>query len=164
MNLSSSDLIAAADKEARRKKLRYASVSLAFVPIGQGLIQVLGLWLGDYTVASLLTVAVLTVPSFFVLKYFVWRDMSRENLRRQMLVFWVAMMLAFLLATLFTYVVDHAVADQTTLIRGTAVLFAQGLAFSIVWVARYFMLDRWLFKLAGDTPEHTEAVVGEIPS
>jgi hypothetical protein len=152
MNLSSSGLIRSADKEATRKKLRYAGVSVASVPIGQGLIQVLGLWLDNYAAASLLTAAIVTVPSFFILKYFVWRHTSGENLGGQMLVFWVAMMLAFSLATLFTYIVDHATADQTTLIRGTAVLFAQLFAFGIVWVGRYLMLDRWLFNLMGDTP------------
>jgi len=56
------------------------------------------------------------------------------------------MMLAFLLATLFTYIVDHATNAQTTLIRGTAVFCAQLLAFGIVWVGRYIVFDRWLFK------------------
>jgi hypothetical protein len=40
MNLWSSGLIASVDKEATRKKLRYTGVSIASVPIGQGLIQV----------------------------------------------------------------------------------------------------------------------------
>jgi hypothetical protein len=53
---------------------------------------------------------------------------------------------------------------QTTLVRGTAVLFAQLLGFGIVWVGRFLILDRWLFKLAGDTPEHANAVIGEIPT
>ena len=153
MNPSLSGLIASADKEATRKKLRYVGVSVASVPVGQGIIQGLGLWLGNYAAASLLTAAIVTIPSFFILKYFVWRDESRENLGGQMLAFWVVMMLAFLLATLFTYVVDHATGDQTTLIRGTAVFCAQLLAFGIVWLGRYVVLDRWLFKLPADVPD-----------
>jgi putative flippase GtrA len=146
MNPSSSGLTGATDKEATGKKLRYAAVSVASIPIGQGLIQVLGWWLDNYAVASLLTAAIVTVPSFFVFKYFVWRHTSGEDLGRQMLVFWVTVMLAFSLATLFTYVVDRATADQTTLVRGTSVFAAQLFAFGIVWVGRYLMLDRWLFK------------------
>jgi hypothetical protein len=87
MNLWSSGLIASVDKDATRKKLRYTGVSIASVPIGQGLIQVFGLWLDDYAAASLLTPVIATVPSFFVMKFFVSRDTSRENLRGQMLVF-----------------------------------------------------------------------------
>jgi putative flippase GtrA len=153
MNPLSSGLIGLADKEATRRKLRYAGVSVASVPIGQGLIQVLGLWLDNYAAASMLTAAIVTVPSFFILKYFVWPDRSGENLGGQMLAFWAAMMLAFSLATLFAYVIDHAAADQTRLIRGTAVFCSQLLAFGIVWVGRYLVLDRWLFKLRADTPQ-----------
>ena len=146
MNLSSSGLTRSVDNEATRKKLRYLGVSVASVPVGQGLIQGLGLWLDNYAVASLLTAVIVTVPSFFILKYYVWRDRSGENLGGQMLGFWVVMMLAFLLATLFTYIVDHATNAQTTLIRGTAVFCAQLFAFGIVWVGRYIVFDRWLFK------------------
>jgi len=56
MNLSSSgsDWVRRT-KRRLRKKLRYAGVSVASVPIGQGLVQVLGLWLDNYAAASLLT-------------------------------------------------------------------------------------------------------------
>jgi putative flippase GtrA len=145
------------------KKLRYAAVSVVFVPAGQILIQLLGMWLHNYTAASLLAAAIVTIPNFFANKLFVWRIRSRENLRSQVLVFWVAMMLGVALATLFTYLVEAAIAEQATLIRGAAVFLAQLLGFGIVWVGRFLILDRWLFKLAGDTSEHADEVIGEIP-
>ena len=80
-----------------------------------------------------------------------------------MLVFWVAMMLSVALATLFTHLVEKGMADQTTLVRGAAVFLAQVLGFGIVWVGRYLMLDRWLFKLVGDTPEPADEFVGKPP-
>ncbi len=150
MDLSPWNLIAYARTEDALKKLRYVGVSAIFVPLGQGLIQVFGVWLEGYTVATLLVAAVVTVPNFFANKHFVWRVTSRENLRSQVLVFWVAMMLGVALATLFTYFVENAMANQTVLIRGASVCFAQLLGFGIVWVGRFLILDRWLFKLAGD--------------
>ncbi|HWS92958.1 MAG TPA: GtrA family protein [Mycobacterium sp.] len=81
--------------------------------------------MNNYTAASLLAAAIATVPNFFANKHFVWRITSRQNLHRLILVFWVAVMLGVLLATLFTYLVENVVADQITLIRGTAVLCAQ---------------------------------------
>ena len=149
--------------EETRKKLRYAAVSVVFVPIGQILIQVLNLWLHNYTTASLLQAAIITLPNFFANKHFVWQVTSRENLRSQMLVFWVAVMLGVALATLFTHLVDNATADRTTLARGAAVVVAQLLGLGIVWGARFLILDRWLFKLAGDTPERADEVIGELP-
>jgi putative flippase GtrA len=149
--------------EETHKKLRYAAVSVVFVPVGQILVQILGLWLHNYTTASLVQAAIITVPNFFANKYFVWRLTSRENLRSQILVFWVAVMLGVALATLFTHLVENAMADRTTLVRGVAVLFAQLAGLGIVWVGRFLILDRWLFKLAGDTPEHADDVIGELP-
>lgn len=149
--------------EETHKKLRYAAVSAVFVPIGQILIQVLGLSLHNYTTASLLQAAIITVPNFFANKHFVWRVTSRENLRSQVLVFWVAVMLGVALATLFTHVVENAMADRTQLVRAGAVLVAQLSGLGIVWVGRFLLLDRWLFKLAGDQPEHADEVVGELP-
>jgi putative flippase GtrA len=155
MLISPSGLIAYARTEEAQKKLRYAGVSVVFLPLGQGLIQVLGLWLDDYTTASLLAYAIATVPGFFVYKRFVWRDMSRENLHRQVLVFWATMMLTVSLATLLTYLVQNAVADQTVLVRGAAVFCAQMLGLGIVWVGRYLMLDRWLSAKSQIPDEHS---------
>ncbi|EHB49707.1 hypothetical protein MycrhDRAFT_5094 [Mycolicibacterium rhodesiae JS60] len=146
-----------------QKKLRYAAVSVVFVPVGQILLQVLGLWLHNYTAASLLQAAIVTVPNFFANKHFVWRVTSRENLRSQMLVFWVAVMLGVALATLFTHLVENATVDESTVVRGIAVFAAQLTGLGIVWVGRFLVLDRWLFKLAGDNPERAEDTIGELP-
>jgi putative flippase GtrA len=164
MDLSSPGLIAYARTDDGRKKLRYAGVSVAFVLLGQGLTQALGPWLDDYTTASLLAVTILTIPAFFANKHFVWRVTSRENLRSKVLVFWVAVMVGVSLATLFTYLVANATADQTRLVRAAAVFFAQLVGFGVVWIGRYLILDRRLFKLVGDTPEHPDEVIGETPT
>jgi putative flippase GtrA len=163
MGVLPSSLTTFAGMEEMRKMLRYAGVSAVFVPLGQGLIQALGLWLDNYTTASLLAAAIAIIPNFFANKHFVWRVTSSDNLRSQMLVFWVAVMLGVLLATLLTYLVENVTVGETTLVRGTAVLFAQLLGLGIVWVGRFLILDRWLFKLVGDTPEHPNAVVDKIP-
>ena len=161
---ASSRVVAYVRTEQARKKLRYAGVSVVFLPIGQFLVQVFGLWLDNYTVASLLAAAVNTLPNFFDNKYFVWRLTSRENQRSQMLVFWVAVMLGVSLATLFTLLVENAMGDQTQLVRAASVFVAQVLGFGIVWVGRFLLLDRWLFKLAGDSPKKADEVIAEIPT
>jgi putative flippase GtrA len=164
MDLSYSGLIAYGRTEDARKKLRYAGVSALFLPISQILLQVFGLWLNDYTAASLLAAAIATFPNFFANKHFVWRVTSRENLHRQMLVFWVTVMLGVSLATLLTHLIEHATAGQTRLVGGAAVLAAQLMGYGLVWVGRFLILDRWLFKLADDTPEQPGARTGKIPA
>jgi putative flippase GtrA len=157
-----SGLIAYAHTEEAHKKLRYAGVTVVFLPIGQILIQVFGLWLDNYAAASLLAAGIVVVPSFFANRHFVWRIMSRENLRSQVVVFWVAMMLGVTLATLFTHVVENAMVDQTVFVRGSAVSLAQLLGYGIVWVGRYLILDRWLFKGADDMLVRADVVIGEV--
>lgn len=162
MGMSSSSLIAYAGKAETRKKLRYAGVTAVFLPIGQGLIQLLGWWLDDYTAASVLASAIVAVPMFFANKRFVWRFTSGASLHTQVLVFWIAGMLGMLLATLFTYLAENMMAGQTTLLRGTAVFFAQVLGLALVWVGRFLILDRWFFKISGGTPDQTDGVIDGI--
>lgn len=151
MGVSSSSLIAYVGTEETRKKLRYIGVAAGSVPIGQGLIQLLGWWFDNYTVASLLASTIIAVPLFFANRRFVWRIRYGENLQGQVLVFWVTAVLGVLLATLLTYFVENMTAGQATFLRGTAVFLAQMLGVAIVWVGRYLIFDRWLFKISGNS-------------
>jgi len=151
-----------------RKKLRYAGVSVVFVPVGQICVQVFGLLLDrDYTKASLLTAALLTLPNFFANKLYVWRVTSKENLRTQVLVFWVAAMLGTTMATGFTALVQALTKQQSTLVVAVSVTVAQLTGFGIVWVGRFLVLDRWLFKMTHGghepAPGEIDELQGEIP-
>jgi hypothetical protein len=44
------------------------------------------------------------------------------------------------------------------------VLAAQLLGYGLVWVGRFLILDRWLFKLATDTPEYPDPAIGKMPA
>ena len=174
--------------EEGRKQLRYAFVSIVFVPVGQALIQFTAYfgfdeqhtllsdgsvqWLKDhvgpwvfeqnFTVASIVSAAMLTFPNFFANKYFVWRDTASGRLRTQVIVFWVAAMLGVTCATLLTFLVESRVKDQGGLVESVSVFFAQLLGFGIVWVARYLVLDRWLFKVTNDGDDPTDAELTEL--
>ncbi len=161
MHLSLPGLVSHARTEEASKWLRYCGVSTVFVPLGQIAIQVFGFWLDSYTAASLLSAAVVTIPNFFANKNFVWRVTSRENLRRQMLVFWVAMMLGVALATFFTHVVENVMADHQRLSRGAFVFLAQLGGYGIVWVGRFLLLERWLFRPSDNTQSHRAPLVDE---
>lgn len=158
-----------------RKQLRYAGVSLVFVPVGQILIQVLGALVYTTTVngtketnwvaASITSAAILTIPNFFANKYLVWRNTSRENLRAQVAVFWVAAMLGVTFATTLTFIVDWMIASHGWLEK-VAVFVAQLTGFGIVWLGRYVILDRWLFKVVthhDPGEDDLEMLHGDLP-
>lgn len=160
-----------------RKQLRYAGVSVVFVPIGQILIQLLGALVFstelangttevNWVAASITSAAILTVPNFFANKHWVWQNTSRDNLRTQVTVFWVAAMLGVTFATLLTYVADWLI-DSHGNLEKVAVFFAQLAGFGIVWLGRYFILDRWIFKIThdGDEPgdDELDMMHGDLP-
>ncbi len=169
MKFSLSALVEHARTDAGRKKLRYAGVSVVFVPLGQVFIQLLGRYSfdRDYTKASLVSAAILTLPNFFANKYVVWRDTNRENLRTQVVVFWIAAMLGVTFATTLTWLVEKEVADKSVIIESGAVFLAQLTGFGLVWVGRFLVLDRWLFKAthhgAEPSPDDMAALHSDIP-
>lgn len=180
VNLSPSALWAHAKTPDGRKQLRYAGISIVFVPVGQVLIQILAVVAfttelhrgGDvvketnWVAASVASAAILTIPNFFANKYLVWRETSKDNLRTQMIVFWVAAMLGVTLATGLTYVVDAMISSHGS-IEKVAVFFAQLAGFGIVWLGRYVILDKWIFKAANHgqepTQEQLDEMHGDIP-
>ncbi|MCB9374965.1 MAG: GtrA family protein [Acidimicrobiia bacterium] len=166
--MSPSAVIDHARSEQGRKQIRYAAVSVVFVPVGQILIQVLGAMVfdRDYTKASIVAAAILTVPNFFANKMWVWKDTSRDKLRTQVLVFWVAAMLGVAAATGLTYLVEQQFHNEGA-VEALAVFCAQLVGFGIVWVGRYLILDRWLFKVThhGEEPgdDELDMLHGDLP-
>jgi putative flippase GtrA len=135
-----------------------------FVPLGQILIQIIGPLVGSYTVGGIISAAILTLPNFFANKRFVWRDTSGDNLRTQVAVFWVAAMLGVAIATTFTYFVERAVHDQHGggVVEAAAVFFAQLAGFGVVWVGRFLVLDKWIFKVTHHGEEPSPDEVDEL--
>ena len=63
----------------------------------------------------MISAAILTVPNFFANKYLVWKNTAKENLRTQVIVFWVAAMLGVSLATGLTFLVQRATEQSSDL-------------------------------------------------
>lgn len=155
--------------------MRYAGISVVFVPLGQVLIQILAVVAfttqvtrrgvvvdeTNWVAASVASAAILTVPNFFANKYLVWRETSKDNLRTQMIVFWVAAMLGVTFATGLTYLVDAMISSHGP-IEKVAVFFAQLSGFGIVWLGRYVILDRWIFKATHEGGEPTQDQLDEM--
>lgn len=152
-----------------RKQLRYAAVSVVFVPLGQLGVQLL-VWVFDVPEvwAVLLTACLLTIPNYLSNKYLVWRHTSKDNRVTEVTVFWLAAILGTSFAMLFVYVAGQLVPKSDGEARHAAAIFAaQLLGYGIVWVARYVFLDRLIFKAThhGEEPppELLDDLHGEFP-
>lgn len=163
MKFSPSGLLDHARSEEGRKQLRYAGVSVVFVPLGQVLVQVLH-WLTDLAdpLCILITAAVLTLPNYWANKNLVWRDTSRDNLRTQVTVFWIAAMLGTGFAMVLAALADHLTEGSSRIAQSAWLFIAQLTGYGIVWIGRYFFLDRWLFKVTRHGQDPTAAEVAEL--
>ena len=174
MNLAPAHVVAHVRSAEGRKQLRYAGVSIVFLPLGQILIQLLGatVFAGshgnetNWVAASIASAAILTVPNFFANKRLVWAHVSKDNLRTQIVVFWISAMLGVGLATALTFVADWAI-DGHGPLEKVAVFGAQVVGFGLVWIGRYFILDRWIFKVThhGEEPgqDELDMLHGDLP-
>ena len=142
-----------------RKQLRYALVSVVFVPIGQLIVQIFH-WTTDWPnyLSILATAGILTFPNYFANKLYVWQVTSKANLRTQVTVFWVAAMLGTLFAMGLATIADQLTEESTKLTQAIWLFLAQFAGYGIVWVGRYVFLDRWIFKVThhGDEPSEVE--------
>jgi putative flippase GtrA len=160
VGFSPSGLLEHARSDQGRKQIRYAGVSVVFVPLGQAIVQILKWGFGVYEVlAVFITACILTLPNYFANKYFVWRHRSKENRTTEVTVFWLAAVLGTAFAMGFVAIAGVLVPeDSSELAHGAAIFVAQLAGYGIVWVARYIFLDRWIFKAThqGDEPSGDE--------
>ncbi len=164
MKLTPGALVEHARTDEGRKQLRYAGISVVFVPLGQVFVQVLHLGFDVHEVLSVfISACLLTVPNYLANKHFVWRDKSKDNVATEVTVFWLAAVLGTAFAMGFVYVAGKAAPESSgELVHGAAIFAAQLLGYGIVWVARYIFLDRLIFKATHHGEEPSAGVLDDL--
>lgn len=127
---------------------RYVAVSVVNVLLGGGLLVVLQRWL-EPTVANVVAVGCSAVPAYYLNRAWVWGKRGRSHWRKEVLPFW-----AFVFTGLVLSTIAIAFAQQHT-DNHFVILFVQLFAFGVLWVLRFFLLDK-LFHIEvyeDDTPD-----------
>lgn len=123
------------------KAMRYAGVSFVGVVTAQSLIAFFHAVLKfDPQVANALAVAISSVPAYLLNRSWVWGKRGRNHFTREVLPFWGFAFAGLILSTVFVGMVEERT-DATW-----AVAAASLAGFGVLWVARFFVLDRLLFK------------------
>ena len=127
------------------KVFRFAAVSAFAVPAGLVL-----LWLFLQTRlapvwANVLATSLMTIPNYLLNRYWVWQKRGANSVRREIAPFWAMAFLGLALSSLFVWVASWF-SDADLLF-----LALNFLAFGIVWVFKFFVIERFLFG------EHTHA-------
>lgn len=132
----------------RTKGLRYVLVSTVNVLVGGGLLVVLQHWM-EPVEANIVAVAISAVPAYYMNRAWVWGKRGKSHLKKEVMPFWIFTAAGLLLST----VAIHFAQDHTD--NRFAILFVQLCAFGVLWVIRFFVLDK-LFHVEvfeDDTPD-----------
>lgn len=136
----------------RGKFLRYASASV----FGTVLTQALLFWFVDGlgwtgAVANVVAVTLTCIPAFVLSKRWVWRYHSRAVLHREVTAFWGMNLLGLALSTVFAAIAYALWA------AGWAVSLANMAGFGLLWVAKFLVLDEFLFPTKTTTKAKVES-------
>ena len=125
----------------RGKAFRYLAVSVIGTVITQAQIWY---YLNELdwsgALANFVAVMVSTFPGYLMSRYWIWGDRDSSSWRRQAVPFWVLSLAGLLLSTLFAGIADHFF-DSTWI-----VMLANIAGFGVLWIAKFVILDEYLFK------------------
>ena len=135
-----------------RRKVRFVMVSAVAVPFSQ-IIFVLckeGFEFHE-AVANFIAVTLSCIPSYLLNRSWVWGKRGSNHFWREVFPFWAMALLGLILSTIFVWYVG-----QRTDV--TLYLMAANLsAFGLLYVAKFFVLDRLLFKVADEMTHEVPA-------
>jgi putative flippase GtrA len=99
-------------------------------------------------VSNIAAVTLGTIPTYYMSRAWVWNKGGKSSFYAEVLPFWVLTFLGLILSSLFVVFFENNWPDNKLLIN-----FGNILGFGVLWVAKFFILDRLLFKV---TSEHIE--------
>ncbi len=140
------------------KLLRFGAVSTFNVVFGQSLLFAAQTVVGWSAVASnVFAVSISAVPAYLLCRYWVWQKRGKNHFMREVVPFWSLAFLGFALSTVAVWFVARQWDPHPLVINLTNLT-----AFGVVWISKFFILDRVLFKHEELTDEPLDALVEEI--
>ena len=132
-------------REHALKFVRYCGLSVFNVVSGQSLLALFVVLGFEVVVANVLAVAIGTIPAYLLARRFVWQTTGRHSVRREVLPFWVLNFLGLLLSSLSTSWAHRLWGERVLLINLASIA-----AWFVVWVLKYLLLDRAVFRAKAD--------------
>ncbi len=126
--------------EYGQKLMRFAGVSVVNVLTGQTLLVILYGRLGwSGMAANAVAVAVGSVPAYLLSRHYVWEKNKGDHKIGEILPFWSLAFVGLILSTALVGVVD-SFSDRTI-----AVQAANAIAFGMLWLVRFAVLEHLLW-------------------
>lgn len=126
-----------------RKLIRFAAVSAFNVMLGQAVLygaQVALHW--RPVTANVVSVCIGAVPAYLLSRYWVWEKRGKSRVMAEIVPFWTLALIGFGASTLAVWYVDTQWAASAVVVN-----LANLTAFGLVWVTKFFVLERYLFRM-----------------
>jgi len=135
-----------------RKLLRYGGVSVFNVLFGQSLLFFFHTvidWPG--WIANVAAVMISAVPAYLLSRHWVWGQRGPHSFKAEVLPFWSMALLGLTLSTVAVAIVDDHYDGALP------VQLASLAAFFLVWILKFFVLDRLMWRESHHAPIETAA-------
>ena len=127
-------------EEYGQKAAKYMAVSVFNVVFGQTLLVLAFKGFGWTQVESnLFAVSISALPAYVLSRRWIWQKKGQNHFLREVVPFWAMAFMGLGLSTLFAYIAGQ-VSDSALVL-----MLANLSAFGLLWVAKFFVLDRLLF-------------------
>jgi putative flippase GtrA len=127
------------------KLARYSAASAAGVSVGVPVLAICYGVLGwNELVANLVSVTLGAIPNYLVNRYWTWHQTGKNRLWGEVVPFWVMSVLGMILSLVAVHYADER--WGTTV----AVVAAQLSGFAVVWLAKFLVLDRIMWRIVHD--------------
>jgi putative flippase GtrA len=138
------------------KLVKYSAASAAGVVVGQAtLIFCLELLDWPALAANLASVTLGCIPNYTINRYWTWRQSGQNRLWGEVVPFWSMAALGAVLSMLAVAFADHQ--WGTTL----AVAIANLAGFGVLWIAKFLVLDKLMWKVVHDLHPEVEIDAAE---
>jgi putative flippase GtrA len=133
-------LVARVAREYGKKVRRFVIVSLFNVAFGQSLLVLAHTAFGwSFVASNIFAIAVSAGPAYVLARYWVWEKTSKNHLVKEVAPFWGLAFLGLVVSTFAAGVAGGYTDAQIVLNLVNLV------AFGIIWVFKFFILDRFMF-------------------
>ncbi|MEM9467841.1 MAG: GtrA family protein [Actinomycetota bacterium] len=135
------------------KLLRYCGVSVVNVISGQAVLAFCLAVIDLRAVPSQVIAAMVSaIPAYILSRRWVWKQSGRDSFRTEVLPFWTIALVGLIFA-----VTSIAIVEQFTE-NTLALMFTSLAAYGVVWVAKYIILDKVMWRTGDD--ESSELAAG----
>jgi putative flippase GtrA len=134
------------------KIVRYGTISVVSTAISLSGLFVFYRWIGlNPTWSNILATCIATVPYYYLNRMWVFKKSGRSHFTKEVLPFWTIAIVSLVLSTLavkFAGSQVHSISSKNA--RGAILVAANFATYGVLWIAKFLVFNRFLFKTEGD--------------